>query len=145
MALIRLRVCAGWSEPLLVAHATLLEISCRGSIIVSVLTCLSFYCRFENTDTFVLWNCKRPIYNKTSLYFVLNLILRANFKAVQWEKGWFYHPADRLYKYIRNYTGKNVTSHQICWQLNCHGLWCHLLTAVIRCSVNVHWPVEKPQ
>ena len=30
-ALIRLRVCAGWSEPLLVAHTTLLEISCRGS------------------------------------------------------------------------------------------------------------------
>ena len=31
-ALIRLRVCAGWSEPLLVAHTTLLKISCRGSI-----------------------------------------------------------------------------------------------------------------
>ena len=30
-ALISLRVCAGWSEPLLVAHTTLLEISCRGS------------------------------------------------------------------------------------------------------------------
>ena len=29
-ALIRLRVCAGWSETLLVAHTTLLEISCRG-------------------------------------------------------------------------------------------------------------------
>ena len=34
-ALIRLRVCAGWSEPLLVAHTTLLEISCRGSLIMS--------------------------------------------------------------------------------------------------------------
>ena len=32
-ALIGLRVCAGWSEPLLVAHTTLLEISFRGSII----------------------------------------------------------------------------------------------------------------
>ena len=32
-ALIRLRVCAGWSEALLVAHTTLLEISCRSSII----------------------------------------------------------------------------------------------------------------
>ena len=31
MALIRLRVCADWSEALLVAHNTLLEISCRGS------------------------------------------------------------------------------------------------------------------
>ena len=30
-ALIRLRVCAGWSEPLLVSHTTLLEISCHGS------------------------------------------------------------------------------------------------------------------
>ena len=29
--LIRLRVCAGWSEALLVAHTTLLEISCHGS------------------------------------------------------------------------------------------------------------------
>ena len=37
-ALIRLRVCAGWSEPLLVTHNTLLEISCRGSI--KSLTCL---------------------------------------------------------------------------------------------------------
>ena len=30
-ALIRLRVCAGWSKPLKVAHTTLLEISCHGS------------------------------------------------------------------------------------------------------------------
>ena len=30
-ALIRLRICAGRSEPLLVAHTTLLEIACRGS------------------------------------------------------------------------------------------------------------------
>ena len=30
-ALVRLRVCAGWSEYSLVAHITLLEISCRGS------------------------------------------------------------------------------------------------------------------
>ena len=30
-ALIRLRLCAGWSKPLLVAHTTLLEISCGGS------------------------------------------------------------------------------------------------------------------
>ena len=37
MALIRLRVCAGWSEPLLVAHTTLLEISCHGSIIKKLL------------------------------------------------------------------------------------------------------------
>ena len=36
MALIRLHICAGWSEPLLVAHTTLLEILCRGSIMVSL-------------------------------------------------------------------------------------------------------------
>ena len=30
-ALISLSICAGWSEPLLVAHTTLLEISCHGS------------------------------------------------------------------------------------------------------------------
>ena len=34
MALIRLHICAGWSEPLLVAHTTLLEISCHGSLFV---------------------------------------------------------------------------------------------------------------
>ena len=32
-ALISLRVCAGWSEPLLVAHITLLEISCHCSFV----------------------------------------------------------------------------------------------------------------
>ena len=36
-ALIRLRVYAGWSVPLLVAHATLLEISCCGSILFNQL------------------------------------------------------------------------------------------------------------
>ena len=42
-ALIRLRVCAGWSEPLLVAHTSLLEISCPGSnmfAIVYVMLCM---------------------------------------------------------------------------------------------------------
>ena len=33
-ALIRLRVCAVWSEALLVAHTTLLEISCTGSNVI---------------------------------------------------------------------------------------------------------------
>ena len=41
-ALIRLRVCTGWSEPLLVVHTVVFEISCRGSIID---TCVSFYYR----------------------------------------------------------------------------------------------------
>ena len=35
-ALISLRVCAGWSEPLLVAHTTLLEISFHGSFVAAV-------------------------------------------------------------------------------------------------------------
>ena len=34
-ALVRLRVCADWSEPFLLAHTTLFEISCHGSIIFS--------------------------------------------------------------------------------------------------------------
>ena len=34
MSLIILRVCAGWSEPLLVANTTLLESSCCGSYYV---------------------------------------------------------------------------------------------------------------
>ena len=39
-ALISLRVCSGWSEPLLVAHTTLLEISCQGSLVRSRESCL---------------------------------------------------------------------------------------------------------
>ena len=39
-ALIRLRVSAGWSEPLLVAHTTLLKISCRGSFVCLPKGCL---------------------------------------------------------------------------------------------------------
>ena len=38
--LIRLRICAGWSEALLVVHATLLENSCTGSIYSVVHVCL---------------------------------------------------------------------------------------------------------
>ena len=41
-ALIRLRVCVGWSETLLVAHTTLLEISCGGSNVVTKLNKLPF-------------------------------------------------------------------------------------------------------
>ena len=50
-ALIRLRVCAGWSEPLLVAHTTLLKISCRGSNMSKVKAFLASvdYCRLLKT------------------------------------------------------------------------------------------------
>ena len=34
-ALIRLRLCAGWSEALLIAHTTLLE-TCHGSYVYSI-------------------------------------------------------------------------------------------------------------
>ena len=37
--MIRLRVRAGWSGPLLVVHTTLLEISCRGSFVLSKSLC----------------------------------------------------------------------------------------------------------
>ena len=41
-ALIRLCVCAGWSEPLLVAHTTLLEIPCSGSNMNYSSNCINF-------------------------------------------------------------------------------------------------------
>ena len=43
-ALIRLRICVGWSKPMLVAHTTLSEIPCRGSIIASHKTLLNLFC-----------------------------------------------------------------------------------------------------
>ena len=55
-ALIRLRICAGWSEALLVAHTTLLEISCTGSN--------NFVTHYKPikwafyTKVFILWNQK---------------------------------------------------------------------------------------
>ena len=52
-ALIRLRVCAGWSEPSLVAHSTLLEISCRGSFIFTMLW-LALFSRYSESN--VLYN-----------------------------------------------------------------------------------------
>ena len=46
-ALIRLRVCAGWSEPLLVAHTTMLEISCHGSLPLGVAFAGLSICNFS--------------------------------------------------------------------------------------------------
>ena len=46
-ALISLRVCACWSEHLLVAHTILLEISCRGSIIAENETCANNFSLFH--------------------------------------------------------------------------------------------------
>ena len=51
-ALISLRVCAGWSEPLLVAHTTLLEISCHGSNI----NCMNFITNAIEADIINMGN-----------------------------------------------------------------------------------------
>ena len=45
-ALIRLRICAGWPEPLLVTHTLLLEISCRGSLVYQH-ACITFTFTFS--------------------------------------------------------------------------------------------------
>ena len=37
-ALVSLCICAGWSEPLLAAHTTLLQISCHGSYLLALVT-----------------------------------------------------------------------------------------------------------
>ena len=58
MALISLGVSAGWSEPLLVTHTTLLEISCGGSIAVAV----------EKQD-FPVLVCQRTGLNPSVKYF----------------------------------------------------------------------------
>ena len=42
----RLRICAGWSEPFLVAHTTLLEISCHGSNVICLLVNLTAFVPF---------------------------------------------------------------------------------------------------
>ena len=59
-ALIRLRICAGWSEPLLVAHTTLLEISCQGSSVITmretqVLISISFQRKIVNIFSYPLF------------------------------------------------------------------------------------------
>ena len=54
-ALIRLSVCAGWSEHLLVADTTLLEISCHGSIVRSHLHTRINVFRKEQGGSVVEW------------------------------------------------------------------------------------------
>ena len=48
-AMISLRVCAGWSEPLQVTHITLLEISCRGSFATGKCILKHAYSEFQYT------------------------------------------------------------------------------------------------
>ena len=49
-ALISLCVCAGWSEPLLVARTTLLEISCHGSFIKVIISGQYYQTRCRKGD-----------------------------------------------------------------------------------------------
>ena len=63
-ALIRLRVCAGWSEPLLVAHTILLEISCRGSDVSMSL--------FEHQCSVVHYNVQSLLANVDQLQMELS-------------------------------------------------------------------------
>ena len=49
MVLIRLRIWAGWSEPLLVAHTTLLKISCHDSTMIEVAVARLNYDRKDNS------------------------------------------------------------------------------------------------
>ena len=57
-ALIRLRVCAGWSEPLLVAQTTLLEISCHGLIVIQTLgASLRWQAELFIPILFEYWKC----------------------------------------------------------------------------------------
>ena len=50
-ALIRCAICAGWSEPLLVAHTTWLEISYCISYVVGTYLANSIPCRQDSQDT----------------------------------------------------------------------------------------------
>ena len=72
-ALISLRVCAGWSEPLLVAHTILLEISCHGSIKVLCFVLFSLFVVILNIilvieiDVLVQPNLHMEILNESML------------------------------------------------------------------------------
>ena len=60
-ALIRLHVCPGWSEPLLVAHTTLLEISCCGSNVLKFRTLFTF--ASQNNVGYHDWNSQNACQN----------------------------------------------------------------------------------
>ena len=69
-ALIRLRICAGWTEPLLVAQTTLLEISCRCSFITKpgLCACRSVFCYAKNKLYKLLFSGNFSISEKLSSY-----------------------------------------------------------------------------
>ena len=71
-ALVSLRICAGWSEPLLVVHTTLLEISCHGSIMTSRMRILSEFIFIQhmllNAITRFLAHLSRRLMGELILY-----------------------------------------------------------------------------
>ena len=67
-ALIRLRVCPVWSEPLLVVHTTLLEISCRGSNCFWACLASCIYTHIDVNDV-----CGRPSLSFDTVVHVVSL------------------------------------------------------------------------
>ena len=80
-ALIRLRVCAGWSEPLLITHSTLLEISCRGSstfVPCSVIYCKHYGLRSDSLSS-LIW-----VHSFASLVNVSKLVWSGFVVPISW-------------------------------------------------------------
>ena len=76
-ALIRLRVCAGWSKPLLVAHYTLFEISCRGSVLFSVISFRIVNFRNSSVSRLTCWSVDTsishvPKYSQDTIVYFLD-------------------------------------------------------------------------
>ena len=69
-ALIRLRICAGWSYVLLVAHTRLLEISCRGSYVLFRRAEVCVICLFLTVPMFALWSVIVKFPGHTHLLFM---------------------------------------------------------------------------
>ena len=79
-SMIRLRVCAGWSEALLVAHTTLLEISCRGSFHwVNLFLERTTVCKRWKSRAFI--SCILNVFTK----FIYPINMRWIIWAITWE------------------------------------------------------------
>ena len=107
MALISLRICAGWSEALLVAYTTLLEIPCHGSFIVK---------------EWSIWHADKKVALKLkTCQFVMLTILLLSFFQYYW-RTWRINQCDSqtLLGYLRNngkmikYHSKWVKTYEVC-------------------------------
>ena len=87
-ALIRLRVCTGWFEALLVAHTTLLEISCAGSYIECYeLALYSFFNPFSILERTLSITHRSELFSRHKYHYsifqsYLNLSINAVFMGV---------------------------------------------------------------